>query len=51
MCPLDSCKGSIGNCEFCSLKSECILITILNKLENLESIVVNQVPQNITIRK
>ena len=37
MCPLDSCKGSMDNCEFCSSKSECILIAILDKLVNLES--------------
>ncbi len=32
MCPLEQCQGAIGNCEFCSQKSDCILLKILHEL-------------------
>jgi len=51
MCPLDSCQGSIGNCKFCSSKSECILIAILEKLANLESMMAIKVHDNNGIGK
>ena len=36
MCPIEQCKGTIGNCRLCSSKSDCILMTILEKLESLD---------------
>ena len=38
MCVLESCQGNIGNCNFCSMQSECILMVILKKLERLETV-------------
>ena len=29
----------LGNCEFCDQKSDCVLLAILNKMANLESII------------
>jgi len=37
-CPLDDGCYS-GNCEFCSQKMDCVLLAILKKVENLESII------------
>ena len=37
-CPLnDGC--SLGNCEFCSQKMDCILLAILQKVERLERVI------------
>jgi hypothetical protein len=37
-CPLnDGC--SLGNCEFCSQKMDCILLAILQKVESLERVI------------
>ena len=37
-CPLnDGC--SLGNCEFCSQKMDCILLAILQKVESLELVI------------
>jgi len=37
MNPIEHCQGSIGNCQFCSLKEDCILLNILNELKQLNS--------------
>jgi hypothetical protein len=39
MCPLETCQGSVGNCHFCGQKDSCILVSILSKLEKMESII------------
>ena len=37
-CPLnDGCYS--GNCEFCSQKMDCVLLAILQKVANLESVI------------
>jgi hypothetical protein len=36
MCPMQQCNGNIGNCEFCSEKADCILLNILNELQQLK---------------
>jgi hypothetical protein len=37
-CPLnDGC--SLGNCEFCSQKADCVLLAILQKVESLERVI------------
>ena len=43
-CPLnDGC--SLGNCEFCSQKMDCILLAILQKVESLERVIEKMVGQ------
>lgn len=34
-CPLDA--GCAGNCQFCVQKTDCILLALLHRLENLEA--------------
>ena len=36
-CPLNG-GCSLGNCEFCSQKMDCILLAILKKVESLERV-------------
>jgi hypothetical protein len=35
--PNDGCLS--GNCEFCGQKGDCVLLAILRKVSNLESII------------
>jgi len=35
-CPLNN-ECSLGNCEFCSQKADCVLLAILQKVANLEN--------------
>jgi hypothetical protein len=37
-CPLES-GCNLSNCEFCEQKMDCILLSILKKVEKLESMV------------
>ena len=37
MCPMESCQGSTGNCQFCSQKGDCILLSILEELKELKA--------------
>jgi len=37
-CPLDM-HGYPGNCAFCSQKDDCVLLTILQKVQDLETAV------------
>lgn len=39
-CPLDK-ECSLGNCEFCSQKADCVLLAILQKVANLERVIEN----------
>ena len=37
-CPLNN-GCSLGNCEFCSQKMDCVLLAILQKVESLERVI------------
>ena len=47
-CPLASgCYSGIGNCKFCSQKADCILLAILQKMENLERVIEKMAGQTV----
>jgi len=37
-CPLNN-GCSLGNCEFCSQKADCVLLALLQKVETLERVI------------
>ena len=43
-CPLDDGCNS-GNCQFCEQKMDCVLLAILQKVENLERIIEKKTSQ------
>ena len=43
-CPLNN-GCSLGNCEFCDQKGDCVLLAVLKKVEYLESVIVKMAGQ------
>jgi hypothetical protein len=43
-CPLNS-GCNTGNCQFCDQKGDCVLLAILQKVANLESIMASMAGQ------